>query len=154
MEIPWDTAKSGLRTPNGMRKHFILQNLTFRKKNATTGSSTCRAGEQILPGQTASNYELWTNYFLQNQKPKTLSEGTGGQPNADRHRRGVYTQIKPMKVLFFFFLYFTSLSLNADPCQSCTLQLKPQEKTCSLNGLKNHRTFGTTTSMGKWEIQK
>lgn len=45
MEIPWDTAKSGLRTSNGMGKHFILQNLKFRKKNATTGGSTCRVAE-------------------------------------------------------------------------------------------------------------
>lgn len=32
MEIPWDTAKSSLIISNRMRKHFIVQNLNFRKK--------------------------------------------------------------------------------------------------------------------------
>lgn len=57
--------------------------------------------------------------------------------------------LKANEGFFFVVLYFTSLSLNADPCQSCTLQLKPQEKTCSLNGLKNHRTVWDNHKHGK-----
>lgn len=47
MEIPWDTAKSSLIISNRMRKHFIVQNLNFRKKkkNATTEGSTSSMAE-------------------------------------------------------------------------------------------------------------
>lgn len=47
-----------------MRKQSILQNLKFRKKNATTGGSTSRVAEKVLSNQTPNNYKRWINYFF------------------------------------------------------------------------------------------